>query len=250
MSMKNGTDKHKGGGRDTGEGVVDHGGTGRLMGKLFWDFLKLGLFTIGGGMAMIPQMQRLASEDNRWLSREEVVDCIALSQSLPGIIAINMATYIGRRICGVRGAVAATTGVVLPSFVIILAAVLVMARIGGAFAICPALTESMIPGVARRAAANAALPAWRGSPCLSGRHGWSGRCSGSGAKTCAAICARGQSSGATIRPMPIRSPNGCRSGRRCRNRAAATFQRALRAKARSGFPSTARRRRSCWVMSR
>lgn len=130
MSMKNGTDKHKGGGRDTGEGVVDHGGTGRLMGKLFWEFLKLGLFTIGGGMAMIPQMQRLASEDNRWLSREEVVDCIALSQSLPGIIAINMATYIGRRICGIRGAVAATTGVVLPSFVIILAAVLALGQIG------------------------------------------------------------------------------------------------------------------------
>ena len=98
--------------------------------ELFLAFLKLGLFTIGGGMAMIPQMQRLASEDNRWLSREEVVDCIALSQSLPGIIAINMATYIGRRICGVRGAVAATTGVVLPSFVIILAAVLALGQIG------------------------------------------------------------------------------------------------------------------------
>ncbi len=102
----------------------------RTLGSLFLAFLKLGVFTIGGGMAMIPQMQQLAAEDHRWLTQEEVVDCIAVSQSLPGVIAINMATYIGRRVCGFAGAVAATIGVVLPSFVIIILAVLVLGQIG------------------------------------------------------------------------------------------------------------------------
>ena len=98
--------------------------------SLFWAFLKLGLFTIGGGLAMIPQMQQIAVEEHHWLTEEEVVDCIAISQSLPGIIAINMATYIGRKLYGVRGAALATTGVVLPSFVIIILAVLVLGAIG------------------------------------------------------------------------------------------------------------------------
>ena len=93
----------------------------RTLGSLFLAFLKLGVFTIGGGMAMIPQMQQLAAEDHRWLTQEEVVDCIAVSQSLPGVIAINMATYIGRRVCGFAGAVAD---------VIIILAVLVLGQIG------------------------------------------------------------------------------------------------------------------------
>lgn len=97
---------------------------------LFLAFFKLGLFTIGGGYAMIPQMQQIAVEEHHWMSEEEVVDCIAISQSLPGIIAINMATYIGRKLHGFRGAVAATIGVVLPSFIIISLAVLVLGTIG------------------------------------------------------------------------------------------------------------------------
>ena len=97
--------------------------------KLFWEFLKLGLFTIGGGMAMIPQMQRIAVEDNHWLTEEEVIDCIAVSQSLPGIVAINMATYIGRKMAGFWGALCATIGVALPSFVIIIVAVLLLDKV-------------------------------------------------------------------------------------------------------------------------
>ena len=97
---------------------------------LFLAFFKLGLFTIGGGYAMIPQMQQIAVTEHHWLTEEEVVDCIAISQSLPGIIAINMATYIGRKLHGFRGAVAATIGVVLPSFIIISLAVLVLGTIG------------------------------------------------------------------------------------------------------------------------
>lgn len=105
-------------------------GGAKELAALFLAFLKLGLFTIGGGYAMIPQMQQLAVEEHHWLTDEEVVDCIAVSQSLPGIIAINMATYIGRKLYGFRGAVCATIGVVLPSFVIISLAVLVLGTIG------------------------------------------------------------------------------------------------------------------------
>ena len=98
--------------------------------SLFIAFLKLGLFTIGGGLAMIPQMRQIAVEDHGWLTEEEVVDCIAVSQSLPGVVAINMATFIGRKRRGIAGALAATTGVVLPSVVIIILAVLLLGTVG------------------------------------------------------------------------------------------------------------------------
>ena len=62
--------------------------------QLFWSFFKLGLFTIGGGMAMIPLIQGIVVDQKKWMSEEEAVDCIAVSQALPGVIAINMATYI------------------------------------------------------------------------------------------------------------------------------------------------------------
>lgn len=98
--------------------------------SLFWEFLKIGLFTIGGGMAMIPQLQQVAVYDKKWLTEDEMIDCIAVSQSLPGVIAVNSATFIGRRLNGIRGALAATFGVVLPSFVIIILAVTVLGFIG------------------------------------------------------------------------------------------------------------------------
>lgn len=97
--------------------------------RLFWEFLKIGLFTIGGGMAMIPQLQQVV-KDKGWLEDDEMIDCIAISQSLPGIIAINMATYIGMKLRGLRGALSATLGVVTPSFIIIILAVTVLDNIG------------------------------------------------------------------------------------------------------------------------
>ncbi len=88
--------------------------------SLFWAFLKIGLFTIGGGMAMIPLLERTAVVKKKWLTPDEMVDCIALCQSLPGVLAVNMATYVGRRLRGVKGALLATAGVIVPSFVIII----------------------------------------------------------------------------------------------------------------------------------
>lgn len=98
--------------------------------SLFWEFFKIGLFTIGGGVAMIPQIQQVAVKDKGWLTEEDMIDCVAISQSMPGVIAINSATYIGNRIKGIRGAVAATLGVIAPSFIIIILAVTFLGAIG------------------------------------------------------------------------------------------------------------------------
>lgn len=103
---------------------------GGLLVSLFWEFFKIGLFTIGGGLAMIPLLERIATKDKRWLTEEEMMDCFAISQSLPGVVAVNMATYVGRRKAGLAGAVLATIGVVLPSFLIIVAVANILLRVG------------------------------------------------------------------------------------------------------------------------
>lgn len=94
--------------------------------NLFTCFFELGLFTIGGGMAMVPLMQEKVCEERHWMTDEEVLDCIAVCQSLPGVIAINMATYIGYYKKGLKGALVSTFGVLLPSFVIIILVVSIL----------------------------------------------------------------------------------------------------------------------------
>lgn len=88
---------------------------------LFWMFLKIGLFTIGGGLVMIPLISRKVVEEKKWITEEEMLDCIALGQSLPGVIAINSAAYVGYKKRGVKGGIMATLGVTVPSLVIIIA---------------------------------------------------------------------------------------------------------------------------------
>ncbi len=97
--------------------------------QMFLAFFKLGLFTIGGGLAMIPILQHKAVEEYRWMSESEMVDCIAVSQSLPGVVAINMATYVGMRKRGLLGAFCATLGVVAPSLIIIVIIAAFLGRI-------------------------------------------------------------------------------------------------------------------------
>ena len=87
--------------------------------ELFLTFLKIGAFTFGGGYAMIAMIQYEA-ERHGWLTQAELVDFVALSESTPGPLAVNMATFVGIRTGGVPGAVIATLGIVLPSFIIIL----------------------------------------------------------------------------------------------------------------------------------
>ena len=111
-----------------------------LLLQLFWNFFKLGLFTIGGGMAMIPLIQNIVVDKMRWMTEEETVDCIAVSQGLPGVIAINMATYIGQKKKGLAGALTATIGVMLPSFIIIILVVKLLHGFGDNRYVLGALT--------------------------------------------------------------------------------------------------------------
>ena len=87
---------------------------------LFLSFFKIGLFTFGGGYAMIPLIQREASEKRDWINQNEILDVIAIAESTPGPIAINAATYIGFKVGKFWGSFFATLGIVLPSFGIIL----------------------------------------------------------------------------------------------------------------------------------
>ncbi len=94
-------------------------GKGRTLLSLFLVMLKIGLFTFGGGYAMIALLEDELISRRQWIRREEFTDMVAISESTPGPIAINSATYIGFRIGGVAGAALATLGVCIPSFVII-----------------------------------------------------------------------------------------------------------------------------------
>ncbi|HAQ57330.1 MAG TPA: chromate transporter [Acholeplasmatales bacterium] len=86
---------------------------------LFLTFMKIGAFTFGGGYAMIPIMQREVVDVKHWVTDEDIVKLLVISESTPGVIAVNAATYIGYHIGGFWGALSATLGVVLPSFAII-----------------------------------------------------------------------------------------------------------------------------------
>ena len=86
--------------------------------KLFLTFLKIGAFTFGGGYAMIPIIQRETVEKHGWVNDDEILEMLAISESTPGPIAINSATFVGYRVAGFWGSLAATCGVVLPSLFI------------------------------------------------------------------------------------------------------------------------------------
>ena len=93
------------------------------MGKVLWEllitFAKIGVMTFGGGMAMLPMLQREIVERKGWATEEEMADYYAIGQCTPGIIAVNTATFIGNKQKGTLGGIVATLGVVLPSLVII-----------------------------------------------------------------------------------------------------------------------------------
>ena len=97
--------------------------------NIYWDlfstFFRIGLFTIGGGYAMIPLIEAKVVDEKKWIGREELLDLIAVAQSCPGIFAINIGIFIGYKLRGKWGAVVTTLGTALPSFLIILAIALV-----------------------------------------------------------------------------------------------------------------------------
>lgn len=88
--------------------------------ELYFAFAKIGTFTFGGGLAMMPMMQKELIDRKHWITEDELIDYYAVGQSTPGIVAINVATFVGYKIAGVFGGIFASLGVVTPSLVIIM----------------------------------------------------------------------------------------------------------------------------------
>ena len=93
--------------------------------KLFLVMFKIGLFTFGGGYAMIPLIQKEVVEKKKWITDDEFTDLIALAQSAPGLLAVNTSIFLGNKLKGIKGAIVATIGSTFPSFAIILAIAMV-----------------------------------------------------------------------------------------------------------------------------
>ncbi|MGM9713275.1 MAG: chromate transporter [Prevotella sp.] len=92
----------------------------RLSVRLFLTFFRIGAFTLGGGYAMIPIIEEDIVNKRRWITHEDFLDLIAVAQSCPGVFAVNISTFIGYKLSGTRGALLASLGAALPSFLIIL----------------------------------------------------------------------------------------------------------------------------------
>lgn len=101
----------------------------KLIFELFVAFLKVGTFTFGGGLAMLPLIRKTAVDEKGWMTEDEMVDCLAISQSLPGMLAVNTAIYVGYRQKALAGSIAAAFGVILPAFVSIVVILLFLGRI-------------------------------------------------------------------------------------------------------------------------
>jgi chromate transporter len=101
--------------QETGQSVP------RIRLKLFLTFFRIGLFTFGGGFAMLPLIEREITDNKKWIDPDELIDMIALAQSMPGPVAVNASIFIGRRLAGTSGAIAAMLGCTLPSVLVILA---------------------------------------------------------------------------------------------------------------------------------
>lgn len=97
--------------------------------KLFTTFFKIGLFCFGGGFAMIPLIQREVIEKHKWIDKKDFLDMLVLAQSMPGPIAVNTAVFVGYKTAGTAGAVMATLGTVMPSFIVILLLALFFAEV-------------------------------------------------------------------------------------------------------------------------
>ena len=97
--------------------------------ELFLSFLKIGLFTFGGGYAMIPIIEKEVIDNRKWIEQKEFLDLLTLAQSAPGPISLNTAVFVGYKLYGYRGALTALAGVVTPSFLIILTVAIFFSQI-------------------------------------------------------------------------------------------------------------------------
>lgn len=92
----------------------------KMIWRIFYTFFFISPATFGGGYAMIPLLEKAVIERNQWMKKEDITDVLAIAQTVPGSIAVNAATFIGYRLAGVIGAIAATIGMITPTFIIIL----------------------------------------------------------------------------------------------------------------------------------
>ena len=97
--------------------------------KIFIIFFKIGSFTFGGGMAMLPLIEKEVVDKEKWISEDEIVNIFAVSQSLPGVIAINSSIFVGNKVYGIPGAIVAALGVILPAFFSIIIAIFALMNI-------------------------------------------------------------------------------------------------------------------------
>jgi len=118
--------------------ILEDGTRPATHGELFLSFAKIGLMTFGGGVAMLPILQREICETKQWAREEDLMDYYAIGQCTPGIIAVNTATFIGYRKRGIPGGIIATLGVVFPSLVIIM----VLARLISTYSTIPAVASA------------------------------------------------------------------------------------------------------------
>ena len=100
----------------------------KLLWELFLTFAKIGLFTFGGGYAMLPILKSEAVEKQKWISEEELLNYYSIGQCTPGIIAVNAASFIGYKLRGISGLIAATFGVISPSLIIIVLVAALLSR--------------------------------------------------------------------------------------------------------------------------
>lgn len=110
--------------------------------KIFVSFFKVGLFTFGGGAAMIPFFRQILIEKNKYINEEELMNYYAIGQCTPGIIAVNVATFTGYKIKGIKGACLATFAIILPSIIVILSLASVLELITG-----NAIVSSVFAGI-------------------------------------------------------------------------------------------------------
>jgi chromate transporter len=135
---------------------------------IFWVFFKIGVFTFGGGLAMLPLIQKEVVDKRQWISEPEILDIFAISQSVPGVIAINSAIFIGKRVMGLRGAVVATLGVVLPAFISIILIITILIGLRGNIVV-----EKVFTGIRAASAALILLAALKlGKTAVKGKAGY------------------------------------------------------------------------------
>lgn len=133
--------------------------------RLFWSFFQIGLFSIGGGYAAMPLIQNQVVELNPWLTMSQFADVITISQMTPGPIAINSATFVGLQIAGLRGALVATAGCVVPSCIIVLTLAAVYYKYRGLTVIqgvLAGLKPAVIAMIASSAISLVSLAFWNG----------------------------------------------------------------------------------------